>query len=650
MTSRRAMGTSLLVSILLILSAAFAGAAQAAVKGRILQVISHDGTVEVLFSGIGLGASDRIDLSTVAVTVDGQKLTAQAKQASESQTTLTRTAVVAIDTSGSMAGARIQAAKAAAQMFARALPADVRLGLVAFSSTARVVVTPTLNHSATINAVQRLVASGDTALYDAAALAAQTSGSTGSRSILLLSDGQDDGSRSTLAQATSKVKQSKVVLSAVSLGQGAAAAAPLRQLATESGGTLLSAPKVGDLVEAFRSAAQSISQEVLVTARLPEGYTGTAGTIAVTATSSAGELTDSAYTALNPHVATADPSLSGPRPVDATSGAWTSSTTFYIALAALFVGVLLLLGFAVTALSKDQTPAVRRRLSIYTLTGRSVKQKQPPSVYGDSVVARSALELAGRVVSRPGFEAALDRKLEAGGVPLKAAEWLLLHVGASLGLGLLMFLLGGADIINALIGLAIGAAVPFGYLIVKEQRRTNAFLAQLPDTLQLLAGSLSAGYSLPQALDAVVREGSQPVATEFGRALVESRLGVPIEDALEGIAVRMSSEDFSWVVMAIRIQREVGGNLAELLSTVSGTLRERERLRRQVQVLSAEGRLSAYILGGLPPLFGLYLVLVRRSYISPLFTDPIGIFMLVVMGVLMVVGGLWLRKVVTVEV
>ena len=126
---------------------------------------------------------------------------------------------------------------------------------------------------------------------------------------------------------------------------------------------------------------------------------------------------------------------------------------------------------------------------------------------------------------------------------------------------------------------------------------------------------------MPQAMDTVVREGQQPITGEFNRALVEARLGVPIEDAMDGVAERMKSKDFAWVVMAIRIQREVGGNLAELLTTVAATLRERERLRRQVQVLSAEGRLSAWILGLLPPVFALYLVLVRpelpRSRWSP---------------------------------
>jgi tight adherence protein B len=166
----------------------------------------------------------------------------------------------------------------------------------------------------------------------------------------------------------------------------------------------------------------------------------------------------------------------------------------------------------------------------------------------------------------------------------------------------------------------------------------------------VIAGGISAGYSLPQAIDTVVQEASAPMSIEFNRAIVESRLGVPVEDALEGIGERMDSTDFRWVVMAIRIQREVGGNLSEILTTVAETLRDRERIRRQVQVLSAEGRLSAMILGGLPPLFGAYLALVRPEYVEPLYSDGRGIFMSITALLLLGVGLLWLRKVVKVEV
>ena len=123
-----------------------------------------------------------------------------------------------------------------------------------------------------------------------------------------------------------------------------------------------------------------------------------------------------------------------------------------------------------------------------------------------------------------------------------------------------------------------------------------------------------------------------------------------IEDALEGVAERMQSRDFGWVVMAIRIQREVGGNLAELLLTVAATLREREYLRRHVHALSAEGRLSCYVLGGLPPAFLAYLALSKPDYVEPMYTTPIGWLIVAGMVVLLGVGVLWMSKVSKVDV
>ena len=147
-----------------------------------------------------------------------------------------------------------------------------------------------------------------------------------------------------------------------------------------------------------------------------------------------------------------------------------------------------------------------------------------------------------------------------------------------------------------------------------------------------------------------MREGSDPISNEFRRALVETRLGVEIEDALSGIAERMESKDFEWIVMAIRIQREVGGNLAELLTKVAETIREREYLERQVLALSAEGRLSVWILGALPPGFLCYLMLANPTYLKPLYTESLGIAMLFVMAGLEIVGVFWMKKLVKVDV
>ena len=198
--------------------------------------------------------------------------------------------------------------------------------------------------------------------------------------------------------------------------------------------------------------------------------------------------------------------------------------------------------------------------------------------------------------------------------------------------------------------LVMGAVLPWLYLGIRQSRRRKAFNASLPDTLQLMSGSLAAGLSLAQSVDTIVREGVEPIGSEFRRVLVETRLGVSLEDAFEGVAERFDSKDFAWVVMAIKIQRQVGGNLAELLETVASTMREREYMRRQVDALAAEGKLSAMVLGGLPPLFLLYLVVANRDYVMPLFTEPLGWLMLLGAGMLLSVGVFWMSRLIKVEV
>ena len=262
-----------------------------------------------------------------------------------------------------------------------------------------------------------------------------------------------------------------------------------------------------------------------------------------------------------------------------------------------------------------------------------------------------AKDAAAKVLNRNrGLEQKIAHRLEAAGSDLKPAEWLLMHGALIIVSGLVGLLLGGGNLILMLIGLFVGWLLPRLWLGRKKKKRLKAFNHGLADTLQLMSGSLSAGLSLAQSVDTVVREGQEPIAGEFKRVLVEARLGVPLESALEGVAERMTSKDFEWVVMAIRIQREVGGNLAELLNTVAATLRERDYLRRQVQTLAAEGKLSAYILGGLPPGMVIYMLMVRRDYVMPLFTTPMGLLMLGGATALLGMSAFLMSRIVKVEV
>jgi tight adherence protein B len=211
-------------------------------------------------------------------------------------------------------------------------------------------------------------------------------------------------------------------------------------------------------------------------------------------------------------------------------------------------------------------------------------------------------------------------------------------------------LLSGQLLIGGLVGALAAWGISAFWLRRRQNQRSAAFADQLPDTLQVVASSLRSGFSLNQALAAAHERGVEPMASELGRALAASRIGALLEDELEAVATRMNSEDWNWAVMAIRIQRNVGGNLAEILLTTARTLRERAAMGRQVQALSAEGKLSAYILIALPVCTGGFMLLTRRSYIEPLWTTLPGLVMLVGAIAGIVVGWVWMRKVIEVRV
>jgi Flp pilus assembly protein TadB len=244
----------------------------------------------------------------------------------------------------------------------------------------------------------------------------------------------------------------------------------------------------------------------------------------------------------------------------------------------------------------------------------------------------------------------LAGRLERAGIDRKPSEWALIGVGICVLLAALLAAFTGDVPVAILVAAVAGWLGMRLALNFRIGRRRAAFDEQLPNVLQLVAGSLRLGFSLPQALDSVVREEGQPASGEFGLALAEARLGVELDVALDGVANRMASDDLRWTVMAIRIQREVGGNLAEVLRNTVGTMRERSYLRRQVRALSAEGRMSAYVLIALPVLVGGWLFLTSRTYMHPLYTTPIGLGMLIAAFAFVVVGAFWMRKVITVVV
>ncbi len=270
------------------------------------------------------------------------------------------------------------------------------------------------------------------------------------------------------------------------------------------------------------------------------------------------------------------------------------------------------------------------------------------------IAHRRALDLSGAavraeafgetVLRRGGGHARVGARLEEAGLDIRPGE---LFVATASG-GLVLLAVGWA-IGGPVVGIVMAASSPLVTRLVLDQlarRRRSKFDSQLADTLELMAGSLRAGHGLAQAVDTVAKESESPTSEEFQRVTIETRLGRDFVESLSALAARTRSDDFSWVVQAIEIQREVGGDLAEVLDTVRETIRDRIRVRRQVSALSAEGRLSAWVLMVLPFGLGGMVAATNPNFMDPLFTTGTGHVLLGTGAVLMVVGGVWLRKIV----
>lgn len=327
--------------------------------------------------------------------------------------------------------------------------------------------------------------------------------------------------------------------------------------------------------------------------------------------------------------------------------AWHMTQSLATVLGLVFICLLVLSFVGIRSLRRsDRRPKLASQIERYGPQGTALTASDE----GSGKLASKAVTLMSRLLQSGNAGPRLARRLDHAGMTRPPAEWALLGVCVCTGLAAFFTLAFGNALFGVIIGALAGWALMRLVLSVRISRRRASFDEQLPNVLQLVSGSLRTGLSLSQALDAVAREEAQPASGEFSRALTETRLGVDLDIALDGVAERLDSADLRWVIMAIRIQRETGGNLAEVLANTVATMRERAYLRRQVRSLSAEGRLSAYVLLALPFLVGGWLLFSNPTYMHPLFSTVLGVTMLVAAGILVVVGSIWMRNLIKVEV
>lgn len=616
--------------------------AHAATSGATLTDLTvRDGNAAFTVS-VQLPPGTSLDPTRTQVSVAGQPVESHVTAAAASSSKA-RVAVLAVDTSGSMGPAGIQAARDAANAYLAAVAADVKVGLVSFADHPRVVTTPTTDRTALRSGLSQLRSKGETSLYDAVQLAVREAGTGGA--VVVLSDGADTVSHSDLGDALTAVRGSGARVSTVAFRTQDGVRGPLTQIARAGGGRIVAASGASDLAAAFASAAASLPAQLSVTAVLPSQIkSGTR--LEVTVASKTASWTASAALPATPVAAdAAGRQTSLPAANFVTAVPWYASLG--IVLGVVFVA-LLLIGWLLAPRPEKPEEKRQRALEAYTVEGR--RRQKVAATEPATGAAGGLVELSQRFVDRRGTAASIALKLEQAGSRLRPGEWIVLRVCTVLAVAAVVSVAFRNVVAGLVVGIALGWFGTWFWLRHKQHRRARAFADSLPDTLQLVASSLRTGFSLPQALDAAQQDGVQPMATELGRALAAARIGAPLEDELDQIAERTSSEDWRWAVMAIRIQRTVGGNLAEVLMTTVRTLRERAATRRQVRTLSAEGRLSAYILIGLPIGVAAVLLTFRRAYLQPLWTTTPGLMMIVAAVLLMGVGALWMRKVVTVEV
>jgi tight adherence protein B len=307
---------------------------------------------------------------------------------------------------------------------------------------------------------------------------------------------------------------------------------------------------------------------------------------------------------------------------------------------ALGILALLALIFLVIAPPAPRVPIERRRAP------GTVQVSSLTKVTNKTVGAiESAMRSRGEPMVSPG-------RLEQASISLSPPAFILMVVCATVVLASLGVLAGRLSAWSVPLAVLFAALGPLGAYLVLQSRtaaRRARFADQLDDTLALLAGGLRAGHSLLRAVDAVSQETEDPTSTELARVVNESRIGRDLGDALDNTAERMRSDDFRWVAQAIAINREVGGNLADVFDQVGHTIRERNQIRRQVRSLSAEGRLSAIILIALPIGVFTFLFITQPNYFAGFFSNIFGIIALAVAVVLLIVGAIWLMFTVRVK-
>jgi tight adherence protein B len=541
--------------------------------------------------------------------------------------------VLVIDASWSMRGRAIRDAMTAARAFADRRNDNHQLAVVAVNRTSRVL----LPFTAGEEAIQEALADPPrvavhTRLYDAIdkALSLLRDAEIAAGSVVVLSDGNDTVSRTSVEEVVDAARAARARVFSVAIKAGYFTPAPLKALASDTGGAYTETSSTRQLAAIYDQLGARLANEYLIRYR---SFASPDQRVRVRVT------VDGVGAAAAGYTTPALPSVSDPPFRHSLAYRFWLSPMTMVAVS-LLTAALIAVGFVL--LVRPRRRSLRKRMAEFV----SVR------VAGEA--RQQAGSLTGRVLD--GAERSLESRkwwtrfketVELAEIGIPAVHVVVWTAIGTLVLMWLLSLIGGP--LLALLGLA----VPWGvrsFVNRKAGRTRHQFAEQLPDNLQVLASALRAGHSFVGALSVVVNEADEPSRSEFRRVVADEQLGVALEDALDAVAHRMENRDLEQVSLVAALQRESGGNMAEVLDRVTDTIRERFELRRMVRTLTAQGRLSRWVVSALPLLLLGALTVLNPTYLAPLFTTTVGRVLLVVGGLMVMAGSLVIKRIVEIEV
>lgn len=595
------------------------------------------------------------DPAGINVTVNGEAVTDLTVE-SVSESTVPVGTVLAIDASGSMSGAPLAAAKAAAVSFVeQANPSD-QIAVITFADTVQTLIGFTNNKTNLVERINSIQASGETAFNDAVIQGVSMFDAASSSNLLanliVLTDGDDTVSQASLDETVAAVEQREVRVFGVALESPDFNPEPVQRVAEAGGGLFLSTPDPTQLGSLYGAIGREISNTQVARFRSPVFVPGEAEfTVTYQDLSTSQTFPVSGYATTTTAGETGGPSSTfapGSTIVVESTAPMSISTLLLMAAGGVGITLFLFLVILFGREPEDDQGRFAKRLQAYGNRRATRQEEEKKSFLSRIPLLSKFSQAAEEEVKRRGLLSGMNSALEQANVPMTPGEAVLAMLGIAAVGGIFFGIFNGP--LFGLISFVVFIFLFIAVINFTGNREKKKFENQLPDTLTLLSTSLRAGYSLLQAVEAVAGEAPNPTSREFGRAIAEARLGRTVGDALRGISDRTQSKDFEWAVMAIEIQREVGGNLAEVLQTVGDTMRARNRLRGEIKALTAEGRISAIVLGSLPFAMGLFLWTSNPEYLTPLFQETFG-RIAVGMGALLMAGGIfWLKKIVDIEV